>query len=173
MQETYPDLETGTKDIGIPQSMWDRYLTKYQKKYHVKRDEIGVYRIQTYKSKSDVEVQLYSLERAELTALFDFKSQRGMNILKNKMPSYCRIGQEGDIGCNIIFPEDKLEALDNLGVIHLKHRTILSEEEHQRRVELGKKMAAKMFGSAAKCLKYARESVGPRTAQGSQKTKFV
>ena len=161
------------KDIAVSDETWNKYLLKHRDVYHVKRDEIGVYQIQTYKSKADVQVQLYSLERAELTALFDFKSQRGMNILKNKMPSYCRIGQEWDIGCNIIFPEDKLEALDNLGVIHLKHRTILSEEEHQRRVELGKKMAAKMFGSAAKCLKYARESVGPRTAQGSQKTKFV
>jgi len=152
VQETYHDLEAGTKDINIPQSIWDRYLTKYQKKYHVKRDEIGVYRIQTYKSKADAEVQLYSLERAELTALFDFKSQRGMNILKNKMPSYCRIGQEGDIDCKVIFPESKLEELDNLRVIHLRHRTILSEEEHQRRVERGKKMAAKMLGSATKCL---------------------
>ena len=147
MQETYPDLEA---DIDIPQSIWDRYLTKYQKKYHVKRDEIGVYQIQTYKSKADVEVQLYSLERAELTALFDFKSQRGMNILKNKMPSYCRIGQEGDIDCNIIFPESKLGELDNLGVIHLRHRTILSDEEHQRRVELGKKMAAKYLSTTTK-----------------------
>jgi hypothetical protein len=131
------------EDKDVCDRTWNRYLLKFAKVYHVKRDKIGVYQIQTYKSKADVKVQLYSLERAELTALFDFKSQRGINILKKKMPFYCRIGQEGDIDCSIIFPEDKLEELDNLGVIHLRHRTILSEEEHQRRVERGKQLAKK------------------------------
>ena len=136
------------KGRDVSDETWNKYLLKYRDVYHVKRDDIGVYEIQTYKSKADAQVQLYSLERAELTALYDFKSQRGMNILKNKMPSYCRIGQEGDIDCNIIFPESKLEELDNLGVIHLKHRTILSKEEHQRRVERGRQLA-KLYGKKA------------------------
>ena len=136
------------KDRNVSDITWNRYLLKYRDVYHVKKDDIGVYQIQTYKSKADVQVQLYSLERAELTALYNFKSQRGMNILKKKMPPYCRIGQEGDIDCNIIFPESKLEELDNLGVIHLKHRTIVSEEEHQRRVERGRQLA-KLYGKKA------------------------
>lgn len=120
------------EERDIPDSVWNRYMKeKFSDKYIVKRDENGIWQIAGWKTSNTVEIQLYSYNKHLLTALFDYKTSKGITLLKKKLPDYCHISQEGNCDCNIVFPEDKLDELDKLGIVKIKHRKHLSDEQRE------------------------------------------
>ena len=122
------------EERDILDSVWNRYIKeKFADKYIVKRDEIDIWQIPGQKHSNTTEIQLYSYNKHLLTALFDYKTSKGITLLKKKLPSYCHISQEGVCDCNIVFPEDKLDKLDKLGIVKIKHRKHLSDEQREER----------------------------------------
>jgi hypothetical protein len=96
-------------DINIPQKEWNSYLKKYEKEYKVFKDEIGIWSI---KCKHGF-IQPHSMIDKELAAILNFKSQRGINLLKSACLSQqlqtSRITQEGDQDIVIVFNEKEIK----------------------------------------------------------------
>jgi len=91
------------EERDILDSVWNRYIKeKFADKYIVKRDEIDIWQIPGQKHSNTTEIQLYSYNKHLLTALFDYKTSKGITLLKKKLPDYCHISQEGVCDCKIV-----------------------------------------------------------------------
>lgn len=131
------------KDRDVPEAIWNNYLKKqYHEKFRIRKDESGVWNILGKRSSPLHSIQLYSLEHHLCCAVFDFKSNKGKNILIQKLPPYCEVTQDGDAELTFKFPEEKLQELIDQRILTPYQRKQYTEEERAVMRERGRKLAS-------------------------------
>ena len=105
-------------DREIPEGVWNNYLKKYNDKYKVRPDEINIWQIQCKYGT----IQLYSILKKELCFVGDYKSAKGINLLKGKLPAFCSVTQEGDWDIVVKFPESEIHNVIDLFLIRKKRQ---------------------------------------------------
>ena len=105
-------------DREIPEGIWNNYLKKYNNNYKVRSDEINIWQIQCKYGT----IQLYSILKKELCFVGDYKSGKGVNILKRKLPAFCTVTQEGDCDIVVKFPESEIHNVVDLFYIRKKKK---------------------------------------------------
>ncbi len=132
-------------DQDFSKRPWNLYLKKYQKRYRLFRDEIGVWSI---KCKYGF-IQPFSIAKGQLVAVLEYKSMRGVNILIKKLQSQStlsfKLSQHGDSEVNICFHEKDIKFFAEL-LIFGHVRQINSEQRKILVERLEKACAAKERG---------------------------
>ena len=70
-------------DRDITESVWNRYLKKYNNKYMLERDEIGIWGIRLKQNLGFI--QPYSLVDKQLVAVMTFRSSQHKTFFKKKL----------------------------------------------------------------------------------------
>lgn len=101
-------------------------MKKYNDRYKVRSDAINIWQILCKYGT----IQTYSISKQELCFVGSYKSAKGINLLKQRMPSYCTVTQQGDYDVVVKFPESKLHNL--IDVFQIRKKRKLSEEHLQK-----------------------------------------
>jgi hypothetical protein len=123
--------ERQDRDISVRE--WQIYLQKYDDRYKLKRDEIGIWQI---KCKYGT-IQTYSIVNQKLCFVGDFKSKNKLTRFIKKLPNYCLISQIGDFDIVVVFDESNLDNLVELFEIR-KRRKLSNERREELRINIGK-----------------------------------
>jgi len=111
-------------DRDIPESIWNGYLRKYVGKYRTFiQDKTDIRQIKCKHGS----IQLYSMKKKQLCFVGDYPSSMSKTWGIKKLPSYCKITQEGEWDFVAMFPESKLKDMENYIKIYKKKK--LSEEQ--------------------------------------------
>jgi hypothetical protein len=126
-------------DRDIPLPKWQRYLKKYSDKYLLDRDEIGIWQIRLKQNLGYI--QPYSIEKQQLVAILNFRSQQHKTFFKKRLVKNegfeLKITQEGVDELCVMFDEKNIKQLETLFKIRKKFK--ISKKERERRIERLKK----------------------------------
>jgi hypothetical protein len=109
------------------EKIFNNYVRQFRDRYRVRRGEDGIWEIPCIYG----DIEPYSL--TELCCYQEFKSAKGINNLKRKLPGYCTFTQEGSSEIVFRFPNERLDEIAKI----VKARTPrkLSPEQRNRNLE--------------------------------------
>ena len=116
------------RDRTIPDSVWNRYMKRFEKKYRLKKDELNIWNLRCKFGT----VQLYSLSKRQLCFVGDFRSRQHLTWFKKslkKLTVKTMILQESDTDIVVMFGEDKLDLMSNTLRIYRKYKI---SDEHRK-----------------------------------------
>lgn len=113
-------------DRYVPLSEWEQYMKKYQDKYRMIRDEIGIWHIQCRRGT----IQLFSLEHHRLSFVGEFNSPNEKTFFIKKQRFRFKIEQEGHDECIISFDESELNK--NKKTLGVYNKRVYTAEALQR-----------------------------------------
>lgn len=99
----------------------ETYVRQFEDRYKVRRGEDGIQEIVC----AHGDIEPYST--TELCCFQAFKSQRGINNLKRRLPAYCTATQEGNEDLVFKFPNAHLDEIAEM--VEARKRRHLSEEQ--------------------------------------------
>ena len=136
------NVDVEVLDRDLPKSVWDRYLKKYNDKYLLNRDELGIWQIRLKQNLGFI--QPYSIVKKQLVAILNFNSQQHKTFFKKKLKgnieSMVKTTQEGIDELCLMFDEKNIKQLETLFKIRKRYK--FSKKELQKRVERLKKARA-------------------------------
>lgn len=126
-------------DRDIKSGQWARYLKKYKDKYLLNRDELGIWQIRLKQNLGYI--QPYSIEKKQLVAILNFKSQQHKTFFKKRLigneGSVVKIMQEGIDELCLVFDEKNIKLLETLLKIRKKYK--ITQKQRKKLVERLKK----------------------------------
>jgi hypothetical protein len=121
----------------IADRIWNTYLQKYENRYQMIRDEIGIWHIKCkpknknsiYKSDRYNTIQTYSIIKKQLCLVKEFETKNKKTFFKKKLNNHCKIVQEGEWDIVVKFDEKNLDSLSKIFGCYRRRK--LSDKQRQ------------------------------------------